>query len=168
MARTRGKRNTKPNAPDSPEPTTAEEATATPPESGETTDSQPVAPQEEDKCPACTAESTQEDWNAADKESWVRCDACKKWFHWRCAGEGDLESVGKWCVFVLPTVWAGVDRCAHRFCQPCRDADPKRVITMKPPARKSSRKRTQRDYAGLNAGNEQDPDRYVRATLCAL
>lgn len=50
---------------------------------------------------------------------------------------------------------------ACRFCQACRDADPRRVITMKPPARKSARKRVQRDYAGLNAGNEQDPDRCV-------
>ena len=34
----------------------------------------------------------------AEKESWVRCDACKTWFHWRCAGEGDLDAVGKWYV----------------------------------------------------------------------
>lgn len=40
----------KPNAPDSPDPTTAKEATATSPEPGETTDSQLVAPQEEGKC----------------------------------------------------------------------------------------------------------------------
>jgi hypothetical protein len=53
--------------------------------------------QEEDKCPACK-EETRSDWNEEDKESWVRCDACKKWFHWRCAGEGDLEAIGKWYV----------------------------------------------------------------------
>ncbi len=35
---------------------------------------------------------------------------------------------------------------------------------MKPPARKSSRKRTQRDYAGLNSGHEQDPNRYVTSS----
>lgn len=49
-----------------------------------------------------------------------------------------------------------------RFCRPCLDADPARVITMKPPARKSARKKTQRDYAGLNAGNEADPSRFLR------
>ena len=36
---------------------------------------------------------------------------------------------------------------------------------MKPPARKSARKRVQRDYAGLNAGNEQDPDRCVSGRI---
>ncbi|KAJ3526806.1 hypothetical protein NM688_g8215 [Phlebia brevispora] len=141
MARAR-RRSNKSNTQDSPEPTTGEETTATPPESQSNTESQP-APQDEDKCPACT-EDTKQNWNSEDKESWVRCDACKTWFHWRCAGEGDLDAVGKW------------------FCKPCREADPKRIITMKPPARKSSRKRTQRDYAGLNAGNEQDPDRWHR------
>lgn len=41
--------------------------------------------------------------------------------------------------------------------------DPARVITMKPPARKSARKRTQRDYAGLhNTGSEAGPDRWLR------
>lgn len=32
---------------------------------------------------------------------------------------------------------------------------------MKPPARKSTRKRTQRDYAGLNSGLENDPNRWA-------
>lgn len=53
-----------------------------------------------------------------------------------------------------------------RFCQPCRDADAKRVITLKPPPRKSARKHTQRDYAGLqNTGVEQDPNRSVTRHL---
>jgi hypothetical protein len=50
-----------------------------------------------DKCPACTKGENNEDWNLADKESWVRCDACTVWFHWRCVGEGgDLEPIDKW------------------------------------------------------------------------
>ncbi|PSS30925.1 hypothetical protein PHLCEN_2v2550 [Hermanssonia centrifuga] len=121
------------------------EDAASPPQapgSQDSNGSQPT-PQEEDRCPACADEAMQ-GWNAADKESWVRCDACKSWFHWRCAGDGDLEAVDKW------------------FCKPCLEADLKRVITMKPPARKSSRKRTQRDYAGLNSGHEQDPNRWLR------
>lgn len=43
------------------------------------------------------------------------------------------------------------------------DADGSRVITMKPPARKSARNKTQRDYAGLNdTGVEADPNRWLR------
>ncbi len=50
-----------------------------------------------DVCPACKDDSDQTP-PSADKEQWVRCDACKIWFHWRCAGQGDLEAVDKWCV----------------------------------------------------------------------
>lgn len=39
---------------------------------------------------------------------------------------------------------------------------PSRVMTFKVPARKSSRKRTQLDYANLNAGVESDPSRWLR------
>ena len=156
MARGR-RRLTRSTAHETPEETTAEEATETPPESQDVSDSRP-AHKDEDRCPACTEKAT-ENWNAADKESWVRCDACKKWFHWRCAGEGDLETVGKWYALLPSAPSAGLTTTRVRFCTPCREADPKRVITLKPPARKSSRKRTQRDYAGLNAGNELDPDR---------
>ncbi|KAI8998935.1 Clavaminate synthase-like protein [Trametes punicea] len=103
--------------------------------------------EEDDKCPACKVADEQAEGQqaAADKEKWVRCDACKTWFHWRCVGEGgDLDAVDKW------------------FCKACLSADPARVITMKPPARKSARKKTQRDYAGLNAGQEADPSRFLR------
>ncbi|KAI0822678.1 Clavaminate synthase-like protein [Trametes gibbosa] len=104
---------------------------------------------EDDKCPACKDNpidgAVLGEQLAADKEKWVRCDACKTWFHWRCVGQGgDLDAVDKW------------------FCRPCLNADPARVITMKPPARKSSRKKPQRDYAGLNTGNEADPSRFLR------
>ena len=52
-----------------------------------------------DKCPACQDQGEQNS-NSADRESWVRCDACKSWFHWRCVGQqGDLEAVDKWWVF---------------------------------------------------------------------
>lgn len=49
-------------------------------------------------------------------------------------------------------------RCAKRqlifcrFCRPCREADVRRVITRKPPARKSARKKAPRDYANLHNG----------------
>jgi F-box/leucine-rich repeat protein 10/11 len=60
----------------------------------DTADSRPD--EEVDKCPACKNEDS-ELWNAADKENWVQCDACKAWYHWRCVGNGgDLESIDKW------------------------------------------------------------------------
>lgn len=67
---------------------------------------------------------------------------------------------------MIPVACDGTPECMalrlHRFCPPCSNADPARVITMKPPARKSARKKTQRDYAGLNAGQEADPNRWLR------
>ena len=58
---------------------------------------------QDDKCPACKDQELDEALVGADKEQWVRCDACKIWFHWRCAGEGDLDAVDKWYVsFPLP------------------------------------------------------------------
>jgi F-box and leucine-rich repeat protein 10/11 len=40
--------------------------------------------------------------------------------------------------------------------------DVTRAISFKPPARKSARKRTQRDYADLHTGVESDPNRWLR------
>ncbi|KAI0807049.1 jumonji protein [Fomes fomentarius] len=100
---------------------------------------------QDDKCPACKEGQPEDPPAVAEKEQWVRCDACKTWFHWRCVGQGgDLDAVDKW------------------FCRPCLDANPARVVTMKPPARKSARKKTQRDYLGLNSGQEADPSRWLR------
>ncbi|KAG6335225.1 hypothetical protein ID866_3870 [Astraeus odoratus] len=49
-----------------------------------------------------------------------------------------------------------------RYCRPCVLEKPSRTITLKPPARKSTRKRTQLDYARLNSGVESDPTRWLR------
>ncbi|KAI0316779.1 JmjC domain-containing histone demethylation protein 1 [Amylostereum chailletii] len=90
---------------------------------------------QDDKCPACYATGETSSTIAADKESWIRCDACKMWFHWRCVESGeDLAAIDKW------------------FCSSCRSADPSRTVTLKPPARKSTRKKPIRDYANLHAG----------------
>ncbi|CCM00150.1 uncharacterized protein FIBRA_02177 [Fibroporia radiculosa] len=122
-------------------------------------DAQPNA-QDDNTCPACNPEGTEE-WAAADKESWVRCDACKTWYHWRCTGDGgDLDAVDKWSA-----------RFVH-FAAPEQQLMPLPFVPLhcatslapgSPPARKSARKRTQRDYAGLhNSGAEADPDRWLR------
>ncbi|KAF9496072.1 Clavaminate synthase-like protein [Pleurotus eryngii] len=110
-----------------------------------TDDHGPQNASKDDLCPACPTEPSQAIQEMVEKESWVRCDACKAWYHWRCAGNGgEVETIDKW------------------FCGPCLEADPKRTITVKGPARKSSRKRTQRDYANLNAGVGSDPSRWTR------
>ncbi|OBZ75769.1 JmjC domain-containing histone demethylation protein 1 [Grifola frondosa] len=142
MARAR-RRSARSNVQKTPEPEGAPESVSS--AKREDADISASARQDEDRCPACKEGESGEHWAAVDKESWVRCDACKTWFHWRCAGDnGDLDAVDKW------------------FCKSCLAADASRVITMKPPARKSARKRTQRDYAGLNSGQEADPNRWLR------
>ncbi|KAH7927694.1 Clavaminate synthase-like protein [Leucogyrophana mollusca] len=99
---------------------------------------------EEDTCPACK-DGRHTVLNASEKESWIRCDACKTWYHWLCAGNGtDVETIDKW------------------FCKSCVQENPSRTITLKPPARKSSRKRTQLDYANLHSGVESDASRWLR------
>ena len=49
-----------------------------------------------------------------------------------------------------------------RYCETCAQADSTRIMTLKIPARKSSRKRTQRDYANLNSGLGSDANRWIR------
>ncbi|KAI0273867.1 jumonji protein [Gloeopeniophorella convolvens] len=93
-------------------------------------------------CPACPTPLKQ-DTKEEESESWVRCDSCKTWYHWRCVGHnGQLEAIDKW------------------FCFPCRELDPRRTITFKPPARKSSRNKLVRDYVNLHSGTDSDPRRW--------
>ncbi|KAH0562513.1 hypothetical protein GP486_002797 [Trichoglossum hirsutum] len=63
--------------------------------------------------------------------SWIKCDGCKRWFHYACAGftEKEVKSVDK---FSCPTCW---DKCG-----------PTTFV------RKSSRAHTSIDYAGLHEG----------------
>ncbi|KAH9483854.1 JmjC domain-containing histone demethylation protein 1 [Psilocybe cubensis] len=96
------------------------------------------------RCPACT-EETLGLINGSRRENWIECDNCNTWYHWRCAGNGeDVNNIAKW------------------YCEACTKADPSRIMTLKPPARKSSRKRTQRDYASLDSGMGSDPNRFFR------
>ncbi|KAG6901498.1 hypothetical protein C0995_011093 [Termitomyces sp. Mi166 len=57
---------------------------------------------------------------------------------------GDLDTVDKW------------------YCPTCLETNSGLSITFKAPARKSFRKRTQRDYANLNSGLGSDPRRWSR------
>ncbi|KAF9452791.1 jumonji superfamily protein [Macrolepiota fuliginosa MF-IS2] len=96
----------------------------------------------DETCPACVPGESNA-LNSFEKERWVRCDACKTWYHWRCVGQGDdIDGIDKW------------------FCQKCIEEKPSRTITRKAPTRKSSRKRTQRDYANLDSGVSFDPARW--------
>ncbi|KAI0302356.1 hypothetical protein B0F90DRAFT_1714157 [Multifurca ochricompacta] len=101
---------------------------------------------QEDLCPACSVSLTRDMRSSKDEdsESWVRCDSCKTWYHWRCVGEnGQLEVIDKW------------------FCDPCRAADDRRTITLKLPTRKSARNRPVRDYVNLHSGADSpDPRRW--------
>ncbi|KZS99328.1 JmjC domain-containing histone demethylation protein 1 [Sistotremastrum niveocremeum HHB9708] len=117
-----------------------------PEESEEGTPSQTNVPERTaaEKCPACKDDETAP--LDSEQDTWIRCDACKSWYHWRCVAEEgqDHETVDKW------------------YCQSCRAADQTRVITFKPPARKSSRKRANRDYASLHAGLEAGPNKWLK------
>ncbi|KAK2467117.1 hypothetical protein APHAL10511_001375 [Amanita phalloides] len=95
-------------------------------------------------CPACT-DLSKEKSSTLDKENWIRCDACKMWYHWRCAGDdSEVETIDKW------------------YCKSCLIIDPTRSITFKAPTRKSSRRKAQRDYANLNSGQLSDPQRWMK------
>jgi F-box/leucine-rich repeat protein 10/11 len=53
--------------------------------------------QRDETCPACV-EGQSSALNAFEKERWIRCDACKVWYHWRCVGNGEeIDSIDKWC-----------------------------------------------------------------------
>ncbi|KAF8271808.1 jumonji protein [Lactarius quietus] len=100
---------------------------------------------QDDLCPACSVSLTR-DVKDEDSESWIRCDACKTWYHWRCVGDnGQLDAIDKW------------------FCEQCRAADSRRAITFKLPTRKSARNRPVRDYVNLHSGTDSpDPRRWAQ------
>jgi len=62
---------------------------------------------QEDLCPSCSVSLTRNKVKDEDSESWVRCDFCKTWYHWRCVGEnGQLETIDKWFVPPLSICYA--------------------------------------------------------------
>lgn len=76
-----------------------------------------------EKCPSCKDDDDSGSASTS-KENWVRCDACKKWFHWRCiASDVDLESIDKWQVdtaFIRPAESPLTLVCARAFGQVLR------------------------------------------------
>lgn len=116
----------------------------------------------DESCPACVEGQTHV-LNALEKERWIRCDACKTWYHWRCVGQGeDIDSIDKWCACSSCAPSNTPLKFVTRFCQKCIEEKPSRTITRKAPARKSSRIKTQRDYASLDSGISFDPARWLR------
>ena len=52
---------------------------------------------EEERCPQCPELRDENAEKITGKEQWIRCDACKTWFHWQCVTEGnDIEQIDKW------------------------------------------------------------------------
>ena len=88
-----------------------------------------------------------EDQNEAT--SWISCDGCKRWFHIACAGFKSDREV------------RSVDKYSCRQCRPHRG--PTTYV------RKSTRARTDIDYAGLNQGvvksSEENPEHHYIAPI---
>ncbi|KIM31038.1 hypothetical protein M408DRAFT_327932 [Serendipita vermifera MAFF 305830] len=95
----------------------------------ETASGKETAEEEELKCPGCS-ENDSPDQN---KDTWICCDACKTWYHWgKCAGIDQDANSGEAVTLEQVDKW---------FCKSCTELDPSRVMTFKPPPRKSGRKK---------------------------
>lgn len=98
---TRARRGRSGRSQKTPDPTGATEDGDTPTQALQEGEEGAQAQTQDDKCPACKDAQGDTPLTVAEKEKWVRCDACKSWFHWRCVGEGgDLDAVDKWCVLL--------------------------------------------------------------------
>ncbi|KAF2640012.1 hypothetical protein P280DRAFT_518443 [Massarina eburnea CBS 473.64] len=98
-------------------------------------------------CAGCN--SSDSDTTIGDGEQWIRCDGCKEWHHYACAGfksEREVRDVDKF------------------YCEPC---EPRFGATTK--VRKSTRAHTAVDYAGLNEGilktSDDNPEHHYIAAF---
>lgn len=87
------RRSTRSTVQKSPAPSTASARSSKTPLPSKDSETEPAHSDIEESCPACKGDVVPE----GVKENWIRCDACKTWFHWRCAGNGgDPEMINKW------------------------------------------------------------------------
>ncbi|CAI6334997.1 unnamed protein product [Periconia digitata] len=98
-------------------------------------------------CAGCN--SSDSETRIGDGEQWIRCDGCKEWYHYVCAGfksEREVRDVDKF------------------YCASC---EPKFGKTTK--VRKSTRAHTAVDYAGLNEGilktSDDNPEHHYIAAF---
>ncbi|KAF1979480.1 hypothetical protein BU23DRAFT_522751 [Bimuria novae-zelandiae CBS 107.79] len=98
-------------------------------------------------CATCS--SSNSEITIGDGEQWIRCDGCKEWHHYVCAGfqsEREVRDVDKFY---------------------CRQCQPKFGETTK--VRKSTRAHTAVDYAGLNEGilktSDDNPEHHYIAAF---
>ncbi|PVH94255.1 hypothetical protein DM02DRAFT_539866 [Periconia macrospinosa] len=98
-------------------------------------------------CAGCN--SSDSETRIGDGEQWIRCDGCKEWYHYVCAGfksEREVRDVDKF------------------YCAPC---EPTFGKTTK--VRKSTRAHTAVDYAGLNEGilktSDDNPEHHYIAAF---
>jgi hypothetical protein len=115
-----------------------------------------------DSCPSCL-NSEKRGQESSCRDTWIRCDSCKIWFHWECVAlQGqDHETVDRWSAFNQFVLFL-TDLHVRRYCKSCMETDSSKSITFKPPVRKSSRKRIKRDYASIHAGIDLDPDKWTK------
>lgn len=97
-------------------------------------------------CPSCAKDGRPVKRNLKTTH-WVECEACRTWYHWDCVSGGQpLSTIDKW------------------YCTSCLQLNASLVITFKPPARKSARKRTQLNYATLDGegASSSNPDKWTK------
>lgn len=94
-------------------------------------------------CPACTTKSTDVE---VDNETWVECDACKRWYHARCVG--------------IQQQVATIDQFHCPECEVTQGPS-----TLKPEQRKSNRSHERLNYAQLNEGTAAGDERIWKKLL---
>jgi hypothetical protein len=98
MAANRRRSTRKPAAHDADSPVPAKKLKT----ESQSEDADAAAEEDSAQCPACKDEATPADAAEVDEESWIRCDGCQKWHHWRCVKDGmppevdDPAVLNKW------------------------------------------------------------------------